>query len=354
MSLLEAVFTVIKEKKCPFYEKGDEFRFSINALHTPSGKPTCTTLVNDIKNTFEATDDSLSTATSANRLKCSGCAGVIELKYDINTEYIFESDDPHDRATDNIAKLLSRFSFFQTLRKEEIRHFVPFIRHKEYKKGETVIKKGETGKNIFVILSGMVEVVGENEVNIAFLGKGEILGEMSLLSGDSAGATIKAVEPTKVIYLNSRNFRKLLRRFPSLYAYFTNLLTKRVEKTNIARAEDFESGMNGDLAEMPPSEILQTFNMNRKTGVVKFNLPHDKAVIVFKEGEPVRAKFGELHDKEAFWAILKEKTGRFQFIPGLPPEEAGSEEIGQFMWLLMEGLSRIDEEAHQQNNMENG
>lgn len=348
MSLLEAVFIVTKEKNCPFYDKNDEFRLSINALHMPPGKPTCMILAEDIKKAFDHEEIAPADEASASSIKCSGCTGSIEMAYEINTEYVFETDDPHEKATDNIAKLLSKFSFFQTLKKEEVKYFVPFIRHKQFEKGEIIIKKGEGGKHLYVILSGMVEVVGQNEVNIAFLGKGEIFGEMSLLSGESVGATIRAVEPTKVIYLNSRNFRKLLRQFPTLYAYFTNLLTRRVEKTNIARAEDFESGMNGDLAEMPPSELLQTFNMNRKTGVLKFSLPHDKAVVVFKEGDPVRARFGELEDKEAFWAVLKEKTGRFQFIPGLPPEEENSGEIGQFMWLLMEGLSRMDEETHGQ------
>jgi hypothetical protein len=45
---------------------------------------------------------------------------------------------------------------------------------------------------------------------------------------------------------------------------------------------------------------------------------------------------------------LRERKGRFKFTPGLPPEEESKNEIGQFMWLLMEGLSRMDEEAYQQ------
>ncbi|MFP4038915.1 MAG: cyclic nucleotide-binding domain-containing protein [Desulfosudaceae bacterium] len=345
MSTVEAFFLVVEENNCPFYEKDDQFKFSSNALHLPSGKPFCTILADDIKKHLRDHEDAFPGNEISGTFSCGGCAGRIKLYCEKNSEYVFENDDPNENAKDNIARLLSNFSFFKNLKRHELKYLVPFIRHRMYAAGDTIIKKGEAGKNLYVILSGMVEVVGNHEVNIAFLGRGEILGEMSLISGEAAGATIKAVEQTKVIYMNSRNFRRLLRKFPSLQMYFASLLSKRLAKTNIARSDELESGMTGNLVEMPPSELLQTFNMNRKTGVVTFQLPHETATITFKEGEPVRAKFGDLQGREAFWAVLKEKAGRFKFVPGLSPEEEGSREIGQFMWLLMEGLSRMDEET---------
>ncbi|MFZ5563762.1 MAG: DUF4388 domain-containing protein [Thermodesulfobacteriota bacterium] len=352
MTLLEAFFTVTENNNCPFYEKDDRFRFAANALHMPEGKPTCTILADDIKRVLNADQDDVALQRSPNAFKCTGCSGTIMLEYEKITEYVFEIEDPHENTKDNIARLLKNFSFFKTLKMHEVKHFVPFIRHKQFQKGDTIIKKGDPGKNLFVILSGSVEVVGENDVNIAFLGKEEILGEMSLISGEAAGASIRAVEPTKVIFLNSRNFRKLLRRFPALQMYFAGLLSRRLAKTNVARSADLESGMSGNLSEMPVAELLQTFNMNQKTGVLTLKFPHDSATITFKNGEPVRARFGDLNNKEAFWAVLKEKTGRFKFTPGIPPEEESRSEIGQFMWLLMEGLSRMDEEAHVESERE--
>ncbi|ABW68003.1 DUF4388 domain-containing protein [Desulfosudis oleivorans] len=346
MTLLEAFFTVTENDSCPFYETDDQFRFSTNALHMPPGKPTCTILADDIRRVLNSDQEEPASQEDPATFKCSGCSGTITLTYEKVTEYVFELEDPHENAKDNIARLLKNFSFFKTLKKHEIKYFVPFIRHKQFQKGDIIINKGEPGKNLFVILSGMVEVVGENDVNIAFLGKEEILGEMSLISGEAAGASIRAVEPTRVIFLNSRNFRKLLRQFPALQMYFAGLLSKRLAKTNVARSADLESGMSGNLSEMPVAELLQTFNMNQKTGVLTLKFPHDSATITFKNGEPIRARFGEMNNKEAFWAVLKEKTGRFKFTPGIPPEEESRSEIGQFMWLLMEGLSRMDEEAH--------
>ncbi len=355
MTLLEAFFFVAKSEDCPFYEKGDRFRFSANALHIPEGKPVCTILADDIKKILTAdTEGMKAPGDETTVFSCSGCVGSITVEYEKGIEYVFEIEDPQENTKENIARLLKNFSFFKTLKKNEIKLFVPFIRHKQFQKGETIIREGDPGKYLFIILSGMVEVIGENDVNIAFLGKEEILGEMSLISGQAAGATIKAVEPTKTIYINSRNFRKLLRKFPALQMYFANLLSQRLAKTNMARSEELHSGMSGNLSEMPPSELMQTFNMNRKTGVLTLKFPHGTATVTFKNGEPVRASFGDLNDKDAFWAILKEKDGRFKFSPGIPPEEESRDEIGQFMWLLMEGLSRMDEEAYKEKPQFNG
>ena len=55
-------------------------------------------------------------------------------------------------------------------------------------------------------------------------------------------------------------------------------------------------------------------------------------------------KYGEKGDKEAFFELLKEKDGRYNFSPGLPPEQESAKEIGHIMCLLMDGLSRMDEE----------
>jgi CRP/FNR family transcriptional regulator, cyclic AMP receptor protein len=344
MSLLEVEFTVVEENACPLYEKGDVFRLSGNALFINSRTPMCMILASDIISICGSIEDARDDIPTKDRFNCGGCTGAVKVEYEKEKEYVFlDTDEKPEGSKDNIATMLSRFSFFKTLGTDQIKDLISFIRLKQYQKGEDIIRKGDPGRNLFIILSGMVEVLGESGINIAFLGKGEIFGEMSLLSGDPVGATIKAVESTRVIYMNSVDFRKVLNKYPPLQMYFARLLTQRLQKTNIVRAEDFQSGMSGTLAEMPPSELFQTFNMNQKTGVLNINLPNGRAAIYFNEGKLVHAKYGDLEDKEAFWEILKATEGHFKFTPGLPPEEKNSDEIGQFMWLLMEGLNRIDE-----------
>ncbi len=342
----QIIIEVIEENKCPFYQLGDEFKLSGKSLVLPHDKPACMTLVEDIKDVralCESLEDSQAESDSGHIFNCggpaTGCAGLIGLEY--KKEIITEEQD--DSEIEAIIAILSNFPIFQTISKDKIKYLVSFLKLKKFPKDTYIMQKGEPGVKLYIIISGKVEVLAGGEINIAFLEQGEVFGEMSLLSGEPVVATIKAVEPTRVLFISGKDFRRLLNKFPPLQMYFARLLAKRLAETNVARTEDFASGMIGNLSEMPPADIFQTMNQNQKTGILTFNLPEGHAEFYFREGGFTGAKYGEKEDKQAFFEILKQKEGRFKFISGLSQEQMKADELGDFMWLLMEGLNRIDE-----------
>jgi len=340
MSFSEAIFKIIKADNCPYYNMGDQLNLSGNALLLPPEKPACVILVLDITEVFlnvESLEESRLENKSVNIFDCSGCTGKIRLEYKKKEKQI------KDNEIGAIAGLLNNFSFFQILDDNDIVDLVPLLKIKKFAVGDIVIKKGEPGRNLFIILFGRVEVIGDNGISIAFLGKSEVFGEMSLLSGDPVGATIKVAESSTILYMNGKDFRKTLNKFPSLQMYFARLLAKRLAKTNVGMFEELGSGMVGRLSEMSPTDLFQTLNQTQKTGVLTLNLSKGAASVFFRDGEIIRAKYLDKENKDAFFEILTEKGGRFKFIPGLPPEAENDVGVGEFMSLLMEGLNRIDE-----------
>ncbi len=354
MSISEAKFKIIEENHCPLYAFGDEFRLSGISLLLPHKKPACTTLVGDITEVFklcEKIDEHHPDDDSVDLFNCTGCIGSIRLEYKKEKEAKVCHPPPFaaiaKRSESDVsatANLLSNFSMFQPLSEENIRELVSDLKLQQYAKGKIIIKKGDPGVNLFIIVSGKVEVLGDDDMFITFLEKGEVFGEMSLLSGEPVGATIKGLEPTTVLYINGKNFRRMLDKFSSLQMYFARLLARRLAKTNIVRSEEFASGMIGKLSEMPPTELFQTLNQNQKTGVLTMQLVKGPAKLFFRDGELLRAKYDNREGRDAFFEMLKEDEGRFKFIPGIPSDELGISDLGDFMWLLMEGLNRIDEE----------
>lgn len=349
MNLPEAVFKIVEDHNCPMYSREDVFELSDITLKVPKDHPTCLILAMDIAEIMldiakERDDEILTTAVGT--FECSSCTGIICLEYQEKSDHPveieqIEKEKPGD--TDTIARLLKGFSFFNSLTEEEIQMFVPLLKIHKYNKDEHVINQGDPGKHLYIILNGKVEVVGNDDISIAFLGKGEVFGEMSLLSGDPIGADIKVVEPTTLFYINSKNFRRILVKVPSLHMYFAQMLTKRLTKANVEMTEELASAMAGNLIDMQPAELMQALNQNQKTGVLTLQLKSGEAEIFFNEGSLIRARYNGLIDKEAFFSIIAENEGRFKFIPGLVPEDTDSEEIGDFMWLLMEGMNRLDE-----------
>lgn len=341
MSETKAIVKIIGTDACPLYQDGDEFKLSGKSLVAPYGKASCLILVRDITEVllrYECVD-----ASSRYVFDCSGCTGLARLEFRRERERTPPRIGARD--IDELAETLSDYAFFQTFDEESVKEILGVLKLAGFQPGQTILEKGEPGKNLYIIASGKVEVLAEDGVRIAVLGKGEVFGEMSLISGDPVAATVRAVEPLKLLYLGGQFFRELLQRTPSIQIYLTRLLARRIANTNVIRVQDTASAMTGNLSEIPPAELLQTLNLNQKTGVLILKLDDGLAAASFREGELIRAKFGDLLDREAFFAILTAREGRFKFSPELPPEEGRTEPLGGFMSLLMEGVRRADEAA---------
>ena len=358
MSFTEARFKVVDVHGCPYYQKGDEFRISGNALllehnkgskfistaiiDLPFQRRECRTLVSDL--TKILVEHERVDRIPDRMISCGQCKGSIKLEYKKSASIALAEDiRQHSTDVNTIAALLSNFSIFRTLTEENLKDLVSMLRLRKHVPNDIIIRKGDPGKNLYIILSGLVDVLDQDGISIAKLQNGEVFGEMSLISGDCVGATIKVLETTTVLYIRGQDFLKVLNRFPSLQMYFARLLSRRLAQSNLLISKEFSSGMTGTLIQMPPVELFQTLNYNQKTGVLKLNLPKGPACLTFRGGSIVKAEYGSKKGKSAFFTMLGEKEGRFHFVPGLEDKDMSLPEMGMFMELLMEGLRKLDE-----------
>ncbi len=356
MSFPEAVFTIIEENNCPLYALGDEFRLSGKALllgdnednkflssaviKMPHDKPVCRILVSDITSVLIEYGSMSSVPKYVTN--CSGCTGLIKIEHDKERKSSAAPPARPDKDIGFATKLLTKFPIFQTLTESDIKRLVPMLKMKKFPKGSTIMKKGDPASNLFIIISGKAEVLVDETI-IGIMGSGDVFGEISLLIGTPVGATIQVMDMVTVLFIYGKDFKKVLNMFPSLQMFFARLLAQRLAKTNVERLEEFASGMSGKLSENPPSELFQTLNLNHKTGVLSLTLSKGTADLSFREGSLISASYDEKKGRDAFFEVLEEKDGRFKFTPGLSPQEMKAPEMGDFMWLLMEGVRRIDE-----------
>jgi CRP-like cAMP-binding protein len=97
--------------------------------------------------------------------------------------------------------------------------------------GTVIIREGEAGQGLFVILLGEVEVVrqdgGVAERQVARLGAGNLFGEMSLLTDTPTTATVRALSPTTILFLGRAYFQRLVQALPAMRKYFEDLSRSR-------------------------------------------------------------------------------------------------------------------------------
>ena len=351
-------FRVCESRHCPLFKFGDTFTVSGIALamesdgdhsfinttvvHSPPNREQCKILYGDLTKIiieYERADqipDCL--------ISCTGCTGSIRLEHFQGLRA--EADLPDDEAVkiSSIVHLLSDFSFFRSIDQNNLNAVIKNFNLLEVEKNQIIIRKGDPGGNFYIVVSGQVEILNDAGIPISRLKKGEVFGEMSLICDENAGATVQAREQSEILYIEHKQFKKILQKYPSLHQYFTRLLAKRLADSNKMRSDDYASGMIGKLEEIPAEALFQTLNMNAKTGILTITqLQQGTARFSLRQGALIKASYGGVKGEGAFYAVLREKNGRFKFTPGLPPEDFDVPEIGYFMKLLMEGMQRIDE-----------
>jgi CRP-like cAMP-binding protein len=97
--------------------------------------------------------------------------------------------------------------------------------------GTEIIRHGEPGQGLFVVLSGRLDVLRADgrgtSVVFGQLGPGDICGEMSLLSPTPTSATVRAVTTATVLFLARADFEESMGAVPELRAYFQKLADQR-------------------------------------------------------------------------------------------------------------------------------
>ncbi len=121
---------------------------------------------------------------------------------------------------------LPGIKLFINLENEIISNIARRICLHRYEAGECLIKKGEPGQYMLIIRQGKVKVSLEDR-DIE-LGKGEVIGEMALLSGTPSKADVVAKTDTDALALYRDDFQILMEQHTELATVMTELMKSRM------------------------------------------------------------------------------------------------------------------------------
>ncbi|QQO16004.1 cyclic nucleotide-binding domain-containing protein [Bradyrhizobium diazoefficiens] len=110
---------------------------------------------------------------------------------------------------------------------------------------DVIFEEGSTGRELFVVLDGEVEIAkmnGASKTTIVKLGKGEFFGEMAVIDGSARSATAIASLPnTKVMRINHARFVYLVSQQPAFALMVMDALSKRLRASNAVTYRAAES-----------------------------------------------------------------------------------------------------------------
>jgi CheY-like chemotaxis protein/Flp pilus assembly protein TadD len=117
------------------------------------------------------------------------------------------------------------------------------------------------------------------------------------------------------------------------------MILQKAEKERIEKRET-RAGFSGNLSDMGVVDLVQTFEIGRKTGVIHIQGERSGSVF-FRDGKVVDAELGRVSGESAFYRILNTSDGVFevQFVPVERDERIAISTQA----LLLEGMRRLDE-----------
>jgi CRP-like cAMP-binding protein len=136
------------------------------------------------------------------------------------------------RPSAEIEGLLATVPLFALLPPEEVGTLARTARPLTLGPTERLVVQDQAGGSLFVVAEGEVEVVlrrdGGEDVVVDTMGKGAVVGEMSLLTKQPRSATVRAVEGAVVYEIGDRQYGPCLRRHPEIVADLAALMADRL------------------------------------------------------------------------------------------------------------------------------
>lgn len=113
-----------------------------------------------------------------------------------------------------IAEWLGRSVLFRDLAPEDLAAVAAAVKPEEHKRGSFVVREGEPGERLYVVLSGRLEVrrdyaPGRSEP-VAEMGEGGVFGEIALVRGGVRTRSVRALEKSILLGLDKVDFERLV------------------------------------------------------------------------------------------------------------------------------------------------
>ncbi len=161
----------------------------------------------------------------------------IEIPFPIQVEYSRDEAPAYTEA--DVARAVSHLQAVDLLAPldDNARRALAAEAPKLFADGEPIVRHGEAGDSMFVVLSGRVRVVLEpSGQEVATIAAGGFFGEMSMLTGEPRTATVKAAGDASVLEISAAEFRSLAVANPALLDHVSAVVVARRSGLEVARA----------------------------------------------------------------------------------------------------------------------
>lgn len=202
----------------------------------------------------------------------------------------------------NTFEILNSLEFFRHFPEHLMKELMQIASLKTYNDGDILLKQGQENSNLYFLFSGRVSVLVDGGLVAHLDTKGDLLGEMSVISKLPCAATIMANEPVQIIQLEAAKIHQLEninidQLQHTLYRIYANILTEKLRLTN-QKAKHFED-LSNSLERT--KEKLQNINVELEKKV------EERTLDLKERNDELRASYTDLENRNTELAASHSK-----------------------------------------------
>ena len=159
--------------------------------------------------------------------------------YRYRYEYAVETADKADSASSKLSHLHSIPGFMPYAREQNnLDDLAKGTIVQQFGAGEKVIRQGDPGKALYIIISGQALVTVTNEfgmdLEVMTILRGEFFGDMALFTGEPSPVSVAAVDDLQVLVIYSDAVNTMIERQPSLGREIGQIIEARSKAVSMA------------------------------------------------------------------------------------------------------------------------
>ena len=147
-----------------------------------------------------------------------------------------------------LSNLMATSPIFRPLDGNQRKSLIEQFKSRELSANQGILKEGQKGDGLYMLLSGKVEVskqISGKKKQLAQLSGGDIFGEMSLLNNEPVSASVKTLKKSLVLKLPRKTFSEIISTHPQFLAHLSDLSAERAKTTEAIASGQMEFSEEG-------------------------------------------------------------------------------------------------------------
>ena len=144
--------------------------------------------------------------------------------------------------------LLRKIPLFSKIEPAKLKLLAFTSERLSYQDDQILFSQGDNGDAAYIIIGGAAAILIDTEqgpVEVARLGKGDVVGEIAILCDVPRTATVQAKESLITLKISKDHFFRLVTDFPQIAVEIMRELAARLERTNAQLRRAVEAAKAG-------------------------------------------------------------------------------------------------------------